>query len=408
MHTEESIFSDIYIEKENIRQPVYDIRFHGRGGEYFKIWIVNLFLTIVTLGIYSAWATVRKRRYFYGNTEIDNSHFDYHALPVNLLLSRIVVAVFICLYVIASLIHPILQLICLLILCLLAPYFILRSWRFNAVMTSFRNIRFNYHCHFGRGYLAILLLPLGLLVVLVACVIAAGAAVTIARLAYNDPYFDTPAVTQGMIQLGVIVLGIFFILSVQAKSVYELLFNHLAFGRKTFSVQLSYKKFIKIYGISMLMFLPFMYFGGIVLFRLMTMVMLYNYYHAYIIQSVFIVNMISMYLIFSFGIMVSSAFIRVAVLRYVLANVALGEMLKFRSSISFSSYFLLIITNSLITIFTAGLGMPLAQIRHARYMAEHTRVVGDISLTTIRAHDETKGSAVEDELVDSFDIGITL
>jgi Zn-dependent protease with chaperone function len=29
---------------------------------------VNLFLTIVTLGIYPAWAKVRKKRYLYGNT----------------------------------------------------------------------------------------------------------------------------------------------------------------------------------------------------------------------------------------------------------------------------------------------------------------------------------------------------
>ena len=28
-------------------------RFHGEGGEFFRIWIVNLVLSIVTLGIYS-------------------------------------------------------------------------------------------------------------------------------------------------------------------------------------------------------------------------------------------------------------------------------------------------------------------------------------------------------------------
>ena len=39
--------------------------FRGDGAEYFKIWIVNILLTIVTLGIYSAWAKVRNNRYFY-------------------------------------------------------------------------------------------------------------------------------------------------------------------------------------------------------------------------------------------------------------------------------------------------------------------------------------------------------
>ncbi|WP_373776122.1 DUF898 family protein, partial [Neisseria dentiae] len=37
--------------------------FHGNAGEYFNIWIVNIFLTIITLGIYGPWAKVRRLRY---------------------------------------------------------------------------------------------------------------------------------------------------------------------------------------------------------------------------------------------------------------------------------------------------------------------------------------------------------
>ncbi|MDZ7923373.1 MAG: DUF898 family protein [Marinagarivorans sp.] len=44
--------------------------FRGDGMEYFKIWIVNIFLTVFTLGIYSAWATVRNNRYFYSNPTV--------------------------------------------------------------------------------------------------------------------------------------------------------------------------------------------------------------------------------------------------------------------------------------------------------------------------------------------------
>lgn len=40
------------------------ITFSATGSEYFRIWIVNLLLSIVTLGIYSAWAKVRRNRYF--------------------------------------------------------------------------------------------------------------------------------------------------------------------------------------------------------------------------------------------------------------------------------------------------------------------------------------------------------
>ncbi|MEM9624119.1 MAG: DUF898 family protein, partial [Pseudomonadota bacterium] len=38
------------------------LSFTGDGTEYFRIWIVNLTLTLLTLGIYSAWAKVRTNR----------------------------------------------------------------------------------------------------------------------------------------------------------------------------------------------------------------------------------------------------------------------------------------------------------------------------------------------------------
>jgi hypothetical protein len=34
--------------------------FSGSGAEYFRIWIVNLLLTVATFGIYSAWAKTRR------------------------------------------------------------------------------------------------------------------------------------------------------------------------------------------------------------------------------------------------------------------------------------------------------------------------------------------------------------
>jgi hypothetical protein len=65
------------------------IRFSGTAGEYFGIWIVNLFLTVITLGIYSAWAKVRKKRYFYGNTWLADGNFEYHGNPLAILKGRL-------------------------------------------------------------------------------------------------------------------------------------------------------------------------------------------------------------------------------------------------------------------------------------------------------------------------------
>lgn len=51
-------------------RPPEQLQFTGKGSEYFGIWIVNLLLTILTLGIYSAWAKVRRLQYFYRNTQL--------------------------------------------------------------------------------------------------------------------------------------------------------------------------------------------------------------------------------------------------------------------------------------------------------------------------------------------------
>jgi hypothetical protein len=67
------------------------LKFNGSAGEYFRIWIVNIALTILTLGIYGAWAKVRTRRYFYSNTLLDGQPFDYTAKPGTILMGHLII-----------------------------------------------------------------------------------------------------------------------------------------------------------------------------------------------------------------------------------------------------------------------------------------------------------------------------
>ena len=53
-------------------------RYHGQGGDLFGLVVVNALLTIVTLGIYSAWAKTRVREFHYSHTELDGDRFAYH------------------------------------------------------------------------------------------------------------------------------------------------------------------------------------------------------------------------------------------------------------------------------------------------------------------------------------------
>ena len=78
--------------EREVRQHAFE--FSGTGGEYFRIWIVNIFLTLVTVGIYSAWAKVRTLRYFAASTSLDGASFAYLANPYSILKGRLLVLCF--------------------------------------------------------------------------------------------------------------------------------------------------------------------------------------------------------------------------------------------------------------------------------------------------------------------------
>ena len=74
------------------------LEFTGEGWVYFRIWVVNVALTVVTLGIYSAWAKVRMNRYFYGHTQLAGASFEYLAEPLAILKGRIVAVLALLIY----------------------------------------------------------------------------------------------------------------------------------------------------------------------------------------------------------------------------------------------------------------------------------------------------------------------
>ncbi len=53
------------------------IGYAGRLGRLFRIFVVNLLLQIVTLGVYRFWARTRIRRYVWGSTRVNDEPFEY-------------------------------------------------------------------------------------------------------------------------------------------------------------------------------------------------------------------------------------------------------------------------------------------------------------------------------------------
>jgi uncharacterized membrane protein YjgN (DUF898 family) len=52
--------------------------FHGSGGSLFGIHIVNIFLTLLTLGVYYFWGKAKVRNYLFGQSEFAGDRFAYH------------------------------------------------------------------------------------------------------------------------------------------------------------------------------------------------------------------------------------------------------------------------------------------------------------------------------------------
>ena len=92
--------------RSHAQPPLQRFRFSGGAREYFGIWVVNLFLTLVTLGIYSAWAKVRRKRYLYGSTWLAGSNFEYHGNPVAILKGRLVAVAAFVAYTLAANFSP--------------------------------------------------------------------------------------------------------------------------------------------------------------------------------------------------------------------------------------------------------------------------------------------------------------
>ncbi|HWG83973.1 MAG TPA: YjgN family protein [Deinococcales bacterium] len=152
---------------------VHRFEFTGSAGEYFRIWLVNVLLSVVTLGLYAAWAKVRTRRYFYANTVLDGHPFEYLARPGAILKGNLVVAAVAVLYYLLQGSNIVASLAILGAGMLLFPWLLQQSLRFTASNSAYRGLRFRFHGTTGQAYGAYL----------------SGLLVTVVTFGLGFPYF---------------------------------------------------------------------------------------------------------------------------------------------------------------------------------------------------------------------------
>src|SRR5438270_8645507 len=119
---------------------LFRFAFTGRATEYFRIWIISLCLSLATLGVYSAWAKVRKRRYLYAHTALDGTGFDYRASPLAILRGRILALLLFGGFALSAHFVPLLQIAFFALLAIVSPWIVVAAARFNARNSTYRNI----------------------------------------------------------------------------------------------------------------------------------------------------------------------------------------------------------------------------------------------------------------------------
>ncbi|TDK28615.1 DUF898 domain-containing protein [Luteimonas aestuarii] len=338
--------------------------FSGRAGEYFGIWIVNVLLSIVTLGIYSAWATVRTQRYFYGNTRLAGSAFEYLADPIRILKGRLVAYAIVIVLVLSSHFLPVLYLALILLLTLLMPLLVFLAARFRARYSAWRGVRFRFTGGAGEAY---------------------------------GPFF-------GWVLLTGLTFSLLYPIAKTRQHAY--LVDGHRFGTTAFRYSGDAGSYYIPYLIAMGI--------GVAMMVAMFLVTIGAIAASSAVStgsdgpgdaSAWIV--IAVFPLFYLGLFALMAFLRVRYVNLMWRSSALGSH-RFESTLRARDVIWLYASNLVAIVCTLGLATPWAMIRLARYRATHFAVLVSGDLDSFLADVEAERASAGAELVDAMDYGVDI
>ncbi|MEX0286155.1 MAG: YjgN family protein [Paracoccaceae bacterium] len=343
-----------------------EFEFRGSTAEYFGIWIVNLLLSMATFGIYSAWAKVRTKKYFYQNTYVAGRSFDYHATGGQILIGRlIVIAGVIVVSIIANI--PLANLILLPVLFLLIPYLLVRALRFQARVSSWSNVRFDFNGTWGGAMANYFLFPF-------------IAALTL--------YTTWPFVT---------------------RSIQRFHVNGHTFGTTPMNFDSPVGPFYRAAFAALAWIIPVL----VALMLFATNVDILGTLNSIADDPGNMADLINIFLIYAIllAALVPAGSIYHAMVRNTVYNyTVLGDGHRFHSDVSPLRLLWISASNLVVVIMTLGLALPWAHVRRVRYLADHTTFIPSGSLDefvgTVRANVSAIGDAYGD--IEGFDIGLAV
>jgi uncharacterized membrane protein YjgN (DUF898 family) len=351
------------------------VRFAGSAREYFRIWAVNLCLTLLTLGVFSAWAKVRRKRYFYSHTTVDGTPFRYLGRPLPILRGRIVAVALFLLYYASEQFFTTLLPYVLAAGALLAPWVVVRSAAFNARYSAYRNLTFRFDGGYRDAFLVIHWL--GLVPLLVAGTI-----------------FDW----WGMWYLAVAAYALFALsFPWWLRRLKALLVGRSAFGGRHGEFGARGGQFLRIYFIAAVIVVAAALVTGVVAMLMFGFAKMKPTQHAALLLTLPVYA----------GYVVAFAYVQAQGSNLVWNHSRLGP-LRFRSTLTGRGLTRLYLTNALAILASLGLLTPWAVVRTLRYRADHMQVLLDGALEEFRAEGAGAVAAAGGEVGELFDVDLSL
>jgi uncharacterized membrane protein YjgN (DUF898 family) len=345
---------------EMIDRQYQQFQFTGRGGEYFRIWIVNVCLSIVTLGIYSAWAKVRRNQYFYRHTLVAGAGFDYHGDPKVILKGRVIAFLMFVAYSATSQFNPLLGLVVFVLIMLAMPWLLVRSLRFRLHNSSYRGLRFAFHGETGPAYVSLLLWPL----------------------------------------LSFFTAGLLWPMAQQRIARYTR--DNSAYGDASFRFEVAVGEYYRIYLMAILIVIANFAAALSVAFLLADSgLMPAGVEKAAVIGVIVGLGMYAGIFVFVYP------YVAARMQNLVWNNTTLAEH-RFAADVRASGLLAIMLGNLLLIVFTLGLYKPFADVRLARYRLEHLNLLPGDSLDQFVAGMQSRASAAGEEMADMFDFDIAL
>ncbi len=360
-------------EGEPIEPDYLPLKFSGSAKEYFRIWIVNLCLSLLTAGIFSAWAKVRKKRYFYSNLTLDGTSFQYLAKPIPILKGRVIAAVLFLLYYSSSHLLTVLFPYVLGAGIVIAPWVIVRSAAFNARYSAYRNMNFRFEGSYMEALKVI------------------------------SAWGIIPAIVIGTMfnwwgkywAAGVFYALFGLLFPWWLRRLKHFIVTKTSYGGRFGQFGATGGQFFKVYFVAGLIVAGFGIITGIAGAVIFSVLENIQYASLFFIIPVYA------------GYVLAFAYVQANITNTVWNQIDLGPV-RFQSTLKSYDLSKLYLTNALGIIASAGLLIPWAVIRTLRYRADHTKVMHEAELTDFRGSEAATVQAAGAEVGEFFDMDLSL